>query len=97
MPTIEIAFVASMFAIVGGVFLYRRVLAAKTENARAQEIAKAIADGAQAFLRRQYITVAYVGVPILILLALLLDPWTAGGFALGALASAAAGVVGRNV
>ena len=97
MPTIEIAFAASILAVVAGIVLYRKVLAAPTENERAQEIAEAIATGAQAFLRRQYITIAYVGVPIFVLIGALLSWWTAAGFALGAVASAAAGFVGMNV
>jgi len=97
LPLVEIAFVASVLALFAGVVLYRRVLAAPTENARAQEIASAIQTGAQAFLARQYRTVAIVGVPILLLIGWLLGWWYAGGFALGAVASALAGFVGMNV
>jgi K(+)-stimulated pyrophosphate-energized sodium pump len=97
MPITEISFIASVLAIVVGLFLYRRVLAAPTENARAQEIASAIQAGAQAFLARQYRTVAIVGVPILVAIGVLLGWWYAGGFVLGALASAAAGFIGMNV
>jgi K(+)-stimulated pyrophosphate-energized sodium pump len=92
-----IAFVASLLAIAAGILLYRVVLAAPATNARANEIASAISTGAQAFLRRQYRTVAIVGIPILVLIGFLIDAWTAAGFALGALASAAAGFVGMHV
>jgi len=84
-------------AVAFGVVLQRRVLAAPATNRRANEIADAIRAGAQAFLRRQYRTVAMVGVPILFLVGGLLSWWTAAGFAVGALASAAAGFVGMNV
>jgi len=97
MPITEISFLASVLAIVAALVLYRRVLAAPTENVRAQEIAAAIQAGAQAFLARQYRTVAIVGLPILAAVGLLLGWWYAGGFVLGALASAAAGFIGMNV
>ena len=97
MPTIPIAIAAAVLAVVAGMVLYRKVLSAPAENERANEIADAIATGAQAFLRRQYLTVGVVGVPILLLLGVFLNWWTAAGFALGALASAAAGFVGMGV
>jgi len=94
-----IALVASLVAIGAAVALYMRVLAAPTSTPKAIEIAEAIKDGASAFLSRQYRTVAVVGVPIFLLIGLLghLGWWYAGGFALGALASAAAGFIGMNV
>ncbi len=94
-----LAFIAGLVAIAYGVVLYRRVLAAPATNTRAIEIASAISEGAQAFLARQYRTVAMVGVPIGVLILVLpaLGPWTALGFVVGALASAAAGFVGMNV
>ena len=94
-----IALVASLAAIGFAVALYRRVLAAPTSTDRANEIADAIKTGASAFLSRQYRTVAIVGVPICLLIGVLphLGWWYAGGFALGALASAAAGFIGMNV
>jgi len=97
MDTTLIAFIASLLALAGGVFLYRVVIAAPTSSQRANEIAAAIATGASAFLRRQYTTIAIAGVPILILLGVALGGWYAGGFVLGALASAAAGFIGMNV
>ncbi len=92
-----VALVASVLCIAVGVFLYRRVLAAPTSTERANEIAAAIASGAQAFLSRQYRTVAMVGVPILAVLWVALGTWYAVGFVLGAVASAAAGFIGMNV
>jgi len=97
MPITEISLIASVLALVAGFVLYRRVLSAPTENARAQEIAAAIQTGAQAFLARQYRTVAIVGLPILLAIGFLLGWWYAGGFVLGAVASAAAGFIGMNV
>jgi K(+)-stimulated pyrophosphate-energized sodium pump len=97
MPVIPASLAAALLALVFGVFLYRRVLAAPAQNERALEIADAIAAGAQAFLKRQYRTVAMVGVPIFVLVGFLLNWWTAAGFLLGALASAGAGFVGMHV
>ena len=97
MPTTSIALVAAVLALVAAALLYRRVLAAPATNPRALEVAAAIETGASAFLRRQYRTVSLVGAPIFVLLAVFLGAWTAGGFALGALASALAGFIGMNV
>jgi K(+)-stimulated pyrophosphate-energized sodium pump len=97
MPTIPLSFLAAVIAIAFGLALYRRVLAAPAKNKRAIEIADAIRTGAQAFLRRQYSTVALVGLPIFFVIGFVLNWWTAVGFALGAVASAAAGFVGMSV
>jgi K(+)-stimulated pyrophosphate-energized sodium pump len=97
MPSLTIAFAASLLAVAVAAVLYRRVLAAPTSTERANEIAGAIQTGAQAFLARQYTTVGAVGAVILVLLAVVLGRWYAGGFLLGAVASAAAGFIGMNV
>jgi len=99
MSTTVIALLSGALAIVAAGVLYQRVLAAATCTERANEIAAAIRAGAEAFLSRQYRTVAMVGVPIFLLVGLLpsLSWWYAGGFLLGALASAAAGFIGMNV
>jgi K(+)-stimulated pyrophosphate-energized sodium pump len=97
MPVPAIALLAALLAVGAGFALYRRVIAAPAHNPRAAEIAEAIRQGANAFLRRQYRTVALVGGPILVAIGLLLGWWTAAGFALGALASATAGFVGMSV
>jgi K(+)-stimulated pyrophosphate-energized sodium pump len=94
---ILIAYIASILALVYGVVLYRKVLSAPTSNEKANEIAAAIAEGASAFLNRQYRTVAMVGVPILAIVWIFLGQWYAIGFVVGALASAAAGFIGMNV
>jgi len=95
--TLFLAFAAAALAVGFGFVLYRKVLAQPANSPRANEIASAIRQGAEAFLARQYRTVAMVGVPIFVLLGLFLDWQTAGGFLLGAVASAAAGFIGMNV
>jgi K(+)-stimulated pyrophosphate-energized sodium pump len=92
-----LALLAGVLAVLAAGFWYRAVLAAPTSTARANEIAGAIRAGAEAFLSRQYRTVAMVGVPILGVIAFALGTWYAAGFALGAVASAAAGFIGMNV
>ncbi len=97
MSVIAISLAASVLALVVGGILYRSVLQAPATNERANDIAEAIKEGAIAFLSRQYRTVALVGVPILLIIGFGLNLWYAGGFVLGAVASAAAGFIGMNV
>ncbi len=66
-------------------------------NDKMKEISHAIQLGSSAYLNRQYKTVAYVGVPLLVLLYLALGWLMALGFLVGALASALAGYIGMNV
>jgi K(+)-stimulated pyrophosphate-energized sodium pump len=97
MPQILLALAASALALVAGFGLYRKVVSADTSTEKANRIAAAIRSGAEAFLSRQYRTVAMVGAPILLLIWWLLNGWYAFGFLVGALASAAAGFIGMNV
>jgi len=92
-----VAFLAAGLALFSGFRLYRKVLSAPANSPRALEISAAIRSGAEAFLGRQYRTVAMVGVPIAVLLLIATDFWTTLGFVLGALASASAGFIGMNV
>jgi len=97
MLQMALALLSSVVAIAVAIALYRKVVAAPASNPRAAEIAAAIRAGAEAFLSRQYRTVAMVGVPILVLILFLLGKWYAFGFVFGSLASAAAGFIGMNV
>ncbi len=84
-------------SIVYGAWAIRSVLAADAGSERMQEIAGAIREGAQAYLKRQYTTIAIVGVIIFILAWILLGWTSAIGFAIGAILSGAAGYIGMHV
>ncbi|HXZ69209.1 MAG TPA: sodium/proton-translocating pyrophosphatase, partial [Alphaproteobacteria bacterium] len=87
-----------LVAIIYAIFTVQSVLRASPGNARMQEIAKAIQIGASAYLRRQYSTIAIVGVVVLIVLAVLFRDWKQPlGFLIGAVLSGAAGFVGMLV
>ena len=84
-------------ALVYGAVATRQVLAADAGNARMQEIAAAVQEGARAYLNRQYLTIGAVGLVILVILAALLSIPVAIGFLIGAVLSAAAGYIGMNI
>ena len=94
---IAIVILAGLLSIVYGVRTSLKLLAASPGSARMQEIAGAIAEGAQAYLKRQYLTIALVGAVIFFAFWYFLAPSIAFGFLLGAVLSGAAGFVGMNV
>ena len=86
-----------LLSLVYGVVTSKELLAADAGSQKMQDISNAIAEGAQAYLKRQYTTIAYVGGGIFVLLVILLGWWVAFGFLLGAVLSGAAGFIGMNV
>lgn len=86
-----------VLALVYGMWAVRSVLAADAGNARMQEIAAAIQEGAAAYLNRQYTTIAVVGAVIFVLVAWLLGVKVGIGFLVGASLSGVAGYIGMLV
>ena len=84
-------------SVVYGVKTAQELLAADAGSARMQEISGAIAEGAQAYLNRQYKTIGMVGGVIFVILVILLGWAVAFGFLIGAALSGAAGYIGMNV
>jgi len=86
-----------LLAIVYGIVAYRQVVAAPAGNETMRGIAAAIAEGAAAYLNRQYRTIAIVGVAVTLVLVFTLGLHVALGFVVGAVLSGVAGYVGMNV
>ncbi len=98
MPTAYWFAVASgVVALLYGVYAARSVLQADAGTERMQEISRAIQEGARAYLNRQYMTIALVGVVICVILTALLGVRVGIGFLIGAVLSGAAGYIGMSV
>ena len=89
----------AIFAIIYGLLQSRWIVSLPAGNARMQEISGAVREGAVAYLKRQYTTIAVVGVALFLVIGFIpkLGWLTAWGFAIGALFSALSGVIGMNI
>ena len=97
MTTVYIAMICGLIAVAYGFVTSRQVLAASPGNEKMQDIAAAIAEGAKAYLGRQYRTIAVVGIVIAIIVGYFLGWISALGFAIGAILSGVTGFIGMNV
>src|SRR5215217_7415091 len=97
MTALWVIVLCGALSIVYAIWATSSVMKADAGNARMQEIAAAVAEGAQAYLKRQYMTIGIVGVVIFALLAYFLGMLVAIGFLVGAVLSGAAGFIGMNV
>ena len=89
--------VSSAVAIVYGLVLARLILKKNAGNEKMQSIASAIAEGAKAYLNRQYKTIFVIAIILFIIIWLGVGLTSAIGFILGAILSALAGYIGMNV
>ncbi|MGN6750773.1 MAG: sodium-translocating pyrophosphatase [Xanthobacteraceae bacterium] len=97
MTTLWLIVLCGVLAIIYAAWATRSVLQADAGSARMQEISAAVREGAQAYLRRQYSTIAVVGVVIFLIVGYFLGWLVAVGFAVGAVLSGSAGFIGMNV
>ncbi len=97
MNPVTIAIVLGLLAILYGFVTSRQVLGSPAGNEKMQEIAAAIQEGAQAYLKRQYSTIAVVGIVVALIIVVTLGTVSAVGFVIGAILSGFAGFIGMNI
>ncbi|TXN01043.1 sodium-translocating pyrophosphatase [Methylobacterium sp. WL64] len=97
MIPLALIIVGGLCAVAYGIVTILDVMRRDAGTQRMQEIAAAIAEGAQAYLKRQYLTIGVVGLVLFVLLAVFLGIKVAVGFLIGAVLSGAAGFIGMNV
>ncbi|GGB22338.1 K(+)-insensitive pyrophosphate-energized proton pump [Sphingomonas metalli] len=97
MTTVYLAMVCGVIAVLYGILTSAQVLRQSPGDARMQDIAAAIQEGAKAYLGRQYTTIAIVGVVVAVILLATLGTLSTVGFVIGAVLSGVAGYVGMTI
>src|SRR5580692_3325148 len=97
MTTLWLIVLCGVLALIYAIWATSWVMRANPGSEKMQEIAAAVRVGAQAYLRRQYTTIAIVGIVSFVIVGFLLGWLVAVGFAIGAILSGAAGFIGMNV
>jgi K(+)-stimulated pyrophosphate-energized sodium pump len=97
MTALWIIVLCGALAVAFAIWATQSVMASDAGSARMQEISAAVREGAQAYLKRQYTTIAIVGVVIFLIVGYFLGWLVAVGFAIGAVLSGLAGFIGMNV
>ncbi len=94
---VVVALVCAVCAVAYGLVTTRALLALSPGNERMQSISRAVQEGARAYLNRQYLTIAVVGVVMFVALIFIQNIAVACGFAIGGILSGSAGYIGMNV
>jgi K(+)-stimulated pyrophosphate-energized sodium pump len=97
MTAVYLAIACGIIAVLYGLLTSQQVLRAPAGDAKMQDIAAAIQEGAKAYLGRQYTAIAVVGVIMAVILFLTLGGLSTVGFLLGAILSGVAGYVGMHI
>jgi K(+)-stimulated pyrophosphate-energized sodium pump len=92
-----IAIACGVIAVIYGIITSRQVLGLSAGNQRMVEVSAAIQEGAAAYLKRQYTTIAIVGIIVAIIIGIFLKPLSAVAFLIGAILSGSAGFIGMNI
>jgi K(+)-stimulated pyrophosphate-energized sodium pump len=92
-----VAIICGIIAVLYGIVTSRQVLGMSAGNQRMVEVSAAIQEGAAAYLKRQYTTIAIVGIIVAIIIGIFLKPLSAVAFLIGAVLSGSAGFIGMNI
>jgi K(+)-stimulated pyrophosphate-energized sodium pump len=92
-----VAIICGIIAVLYGIVTSRQVLGLSPGNQRMIEVSAAIQEGAAAYLKRQYTTIAIVGIIVAVIIGIFLKPLSAVAFLIGAILSGSAGFIGMNI